>query len=345
NCAMVEFANVLEQLETTFYSQALSKFQPSDFTTAGFSSAQVVIQQITAIGIDEATHTTIIQEELLSLAQTPLTCQFDFTSVLTDVSTMATVARLVENVGVGAYLGAAHLLTDPTILTAAASIATVEARHQTMLNVFNNGQAIPNAFDLPLLPNEVLAIAGGFIQGCNLGITANTPLTVTNTQAIVINTQITFSWSNMPSNLGASGLFCQLMAGGMPISLSLPITQCAMPSGMAGPVAVWITSDNQALNNNARDRSSTTVVAGPTIVFVDIVVEEISQIVRVSGSSSGSASSSSSSSSSSSVISSAISTSTVSLSVATALIASATATATGGSNSMVSLVPAPSATA
>jgi hypothetical protein len=57
----VEFANVLEQLETTFYSQAMQKFQPSDFTNAGFSSAQVAIEQITAISTDEATHTTILQ--------------------------------------------------------------------------------------------------------------------------------------------------------------------------------------------------------------------------------------------------------------------------------------------
>ena len=65
---------------------------------------------------------------------------------------MAPVARLVENVGVGAYLGAAHLVRDAIILTDAASIVTVEARHQTMLNVLNGGTAIPAAFDLPLLP-------------------------------------------------------------------------------------------------------------------------------------------------------------------------------------------------
>jgi hypothetical protein len=161
----------------------------------------------------------------VSLGQTPLTtCSFDFSSVLTDVSTMLTVARLVENVGVGAYLGAAHLVSDPTILTAAASIVTVEARHQTILNMFNNGQAIPSAFDLPLLPQEVLALAGSFISGCDLGISceyilplsiytsfnnfwtfaANTALTVTETEAITVNTQLSFSWSGMPSDLSSS---------------------------------------------------------------------------------------------------------------------------------------------
>lgn len=36
---------MLEQLETQFYTQALQKFQVSDFTAAGFSDANVPIQQ------------------------------------------------------------------------------------------------------------------------------------------------------------------------------------------------------------------------------------------------------------------------------------------------------------
>jgi hypothetical protein len=83
---------------------------------------------------------------------------------------MLTIAQVVENVGVGAYLGAAHLVDDPRVLTAAASIVTIEARHQTLLNVFQGFSPIPQSFDLALSPNEVLAIAGSFIQGCDLGI-------------------------------------------------------------------------------------------------------------------------------------------------------------------------------
>ncbi len=83
---------------------------------------------------------------------------------------MAAAARVVENAGVAAYLGALLLVGDPDILTVAGSIATVEARHQTMLNVLNKGSAIPQAFDMPLNPSEVLAMAGPLITGCDLGI-------------------------------------------------------------------------------------------------------------------------------------------------------------------------------
>ena len=78
------------------------------------------------------------------------------------------------------YLGAAHFISDPVVLTDAASIVTIEARHQTMLNILNDGTAIPTSFDLPLLPQEVLAIAGGFISGCSTGFDALPSLTVTN---------------------------------------------------------------------------------------------------------------------------------------------------------------------
>lgn len=83
---------------------------------------------------------------------------------------MAPVARLVENLGVAAYLGAAHLMSDPVLLTAAASILTIEARHQTILNVINGASAIPQAFDIAFSPSEVLAVASPFISGCQIPV-------------------------------------------------------------------------------------------------------------------------------------------------------------------------------
>ena len=88
--------------------------------------------------------------------------------------TFISVARSLESVGVSAYLGAAHLLSDPALLTAAGSILTLESRHQSLLNIFNGGSFAGQAFDIALTPQQVLALAGGFLQGCSaadLGLT------------------------------------------------------------------------------------------------------------------------------------------------------------------------------
>lgn len=58
---LTEFADVLEQLESEFYKQALAKFKDSDFTSAGFSSSQVAVEQFTTIQEDESTHSTVLQ--------------------------------------------------------------------------------------------------------------------------------------------------------------------------------------------------------------------------------------------------------------------------------------------
>lgn len=168
-----EFADVLEQFETKFYSQALSQFQDADFTSAGFSSSDIPLEQLTTIQSDEQTHSKALQAAILDFGGTPITsCKFNFGPVLQSVGTMINVARIVEDVGVGAYLGAAHLISDPVLLTAAASIMTVEARHQTVLNILSGtGTAIPSAFDIALRPEEVLAIVSPFFSGpCNLGV-------------------------------------------------------------------------------------------------------------------------------------------------------------------------------
>lgn len=64
------FAHVLEQFETEFYTQALAKFQTSDFTSAGFADAQVPIQQFQAIQTDEATHTSVLAVRISPLQKT-----------------------------------------------------------------------------------------------------------------------------------------------------------------------------------------------------------------------------------------------------------------------------------
>ncbi|KAI0334852.1 hypothetical protein GY45DRAFT_1343203 [Cubamyces sp. BRFM 1775] len=338
NLLVLKFADVLENFESQFYQQALQKFQSSDFTSAGFVDAQVPVQQFQAIQSDEASHATLLESTIQSLGDSPISgCSFDFGNALNDVPTMAATARVVENLGVGAYLGAAHLVTDPALLTAAGSILTVEARHQTILNVLNNGVSIPQAFDIALLPNEVLAVAGAFISGCETGITANQPLTLTNTGSVGPGTTLTFS--SPAINGSTDGLFCQMLVGGMPASIPFPFDQCVVPDGIEGPVAIFVTSDMQPLNNNVVERASQAVVAGPTMAFIDTQKQLLSQLALAASSGDNSSNDSSSTttispSQATSIISSASAASATDGATATATDSGASATPTGGAVSV-----------
>jgi len=295
---VLQFANVLNQLEESFYTQALAKFQDSDFTAAGFPASQIAQQTLAGIQQNEQAHIDFLQQGLTDNGAQPLTCNFKFGNALNDVPTMLATARVVEYVGVSAFLGAANLLDDPTLLDAAASILTVEARHQTALNIMSStGTSIPSAFDVGLEPGEVASIAGAFIDGpCDLGVNATNPLTLTNTGPINPGTLLTFSASGVS---GTDGLFCNMITGGATESINLPLASCNVPQNVTGPVALWITSDSNPIPNDVVARGKTTQLAGPAITFVDTTPDELVQLVRGSSTSGVSGSGSSNSTSTS----------------------------------------------
>jgi hypothetical protein len=285
---VLQFADILEQFETGFYTQALLTFQDSDFTQAGFSSSDIPLEQLVTIQNDEQTHSKALQAAIVDFGGTPITsCQFNFGPVLQSVGSMINVARIIEDVGVGAYLGAAHLISDPVLLTTAGSILTVEARHQTVLNILSGtGTAIPSAFDIALRPEEVLAIVSPFFSNsCNLGVQPNPTLIITNQGPVQPGTLLTFQSSAMTG--AQNSLYCQMMIGGLPFSLSLPMSQCIVPGGVNGPVAVFITNDTQPIANDAVNRTPNSLVAGPTILYVDTSPQTLGQFV-VNGGNQGS---------------------------------------------------------
>jgi hypothetical protein len=58
---------------------------------------------------------------------------------------------------------------------------SIESRHSSLLNVLNEGSFAPQSFDIAFRPEQVLAIAGGFLEGCSasdLGLTANAAISV-----------------------------------------------------------------------------------------------------------------------------------------------------------------------
>jgi hypothetical protein len=107
----------------------------------------------------------------------------------------AEVAQALENTGVGAYLGAVPYISDPSILSSAAAIALIEARHAGWLNsVFLDpltGEALSlttnNNVEMPLTPTQVADAAGVFISSLNGGpaLTYSTTPSASNDIAIL----------------------------------------------------------------------------------------------------------------------------------------------------------------
>lgn len=124
------------------------------------------------VGDTEATHVSTLLSTIASGGTQPVApCEYEFG--LTDAETMLKTARILEAVGVSAYLGAAPLISDPATLSAAASIVTVEGRHQTLIRKAAGEQPVPSAFDTALGPRGVFTLASQFIKSCPDGSNLN----------------------------------------------------------------------------------------------------------------------------------------------------------------------------
>ena len=160
---LLNYALTLEHLEATFYREGLDNIGPAAFEAAGFQPE--VREAIVEIGKHEKEHVTTLASVIESLGGTPVEeAKYDFGYEEGDLTGFLATAAALENTGVSAYEGAAqYAIGAPELLTAALTIHGVEARHAAYLNVLNGTVPFPEAFDPPLTPAEVLAIAGPFI--------------------------------------------------------------------------------------------------------------------------------------------------------------------------------------
>ena len=160
---ILNFALLLEYLESEFYVEAVSKGALSGETLA-FA---------TVVRDHELAHVDYLKQALGSAARSKPT--FDFKDTTSNADKFRATAIVLEDTGVAAYNGQGPRLTGKT-LAAAATIVSVEARHAAWIRHIVAGPSYPNApadypapaaLDPALTKQQVEAAVGqtGFIQG------------------------------------------------------------------------------------------------------------------------------------------------------------------------------------
>lgn len=262
-------ALTLEWLETTFYQQGLAQVPQQQFLDLGLTQLQV--QDLAQQGKEEETHVQLLQSALAQKGVQPVQpCQYNFGNSFSSATAMLQTAVTLEQVGVSAYLGAAPLVTDPSILSTAASIYSIEARHQTFTRVATKVAASPSSFDTPLSPKQVFSLAAPFIascpQGSNLALTAFPNITMTNPE---VTAQIAAaSPQQLQLQSTATGAqACAFSSGDLPTGTMF--TQfangaCATPQGLSGVVYVNLVTSMPADSKITDD----IIAAGPMVLVL-----------------------------------------------------------------------------
>lgn len=166
---VLNYALTLEHLEAAFYNEGATRISGRDLFKFGVTHnlgpgvSRNIPGYIELVREHENTHVATLTQVITSLGGAPVaagTYKFPYS----DANGFLQIAMALENTGVSAYDGAIHFLADnPDLLTAGATIATVEARHASYFNLLNGAVPFPAAFDTPKTPQEIVAIASQFI--------------------------------------------------------------------------------------------------------------------------------------------------------------------------------------
>ncbi|EJU06456.1 hypothetical protein DACRYDRAFT_113158 [Dacryopinax primogenitus] len=277
----LQFLHMMEEFEATYYLEGLSAFSAADFSAAGWAIPDLVLENLLTFATDQSNHIQFWGSVLESVGSQPIsTCAFHFEPVLTDVATWLQFGREMEYIGMGALMSALTMLDSPEMLLDVTNIVTVEARHQTLFNIFNGAEAVTQSYDAALTPSQLLAMAGQFITGCEI-FPMDLPMVPQVTHLFAgmpAGLALNWTWGNATTQtVNADAFWCQWTSGTATDAVVQPITQCVSPA-INGYVFAWITNSSTPLTTDITTQNVNNVVAGPAIAFVDSQKDILSEL-------------------------------------------------------------------
>ncbi len=154
---VLNYAYALEQLEAAFYLQVVA--------TPYASISANELRVLTDLRDHEVIHRDFLKTALGNKRIPDVVP--DFSSItFSSRDSVLSAARTFEDLGVGAYNGAAKYLVNTDYLVVAGKIVSVEARHAAAISdlIANRTRAFaPNAFDPAFDPKTVISAASAFI--------------------------------------------------------------------------------------------------------------------------------------------------------------------------------------
>jgi hypothetical protein len=200
--------------------------------------------------VDEQVHESTLISALAAQGVRPVEpCQYNFQ--FSSASQMVAVARVLEAVGVSAYLGAAPLVSNPDVLSAAAQIVTVESRHQTFIRAASSAKAVPAPFDTPLGPRSVFTLLSQFIKSCPASSTLNIPpfteIALNGAQDVAPGQNLVVSnGGSMP----AGAKFCTFInQNNVQFAKVTSDGSCEVPQDLAGETYMLLTKSQSSSDN------------------------------------------------------------------------------------------------
>lgn len=148
---ILQFALTLEHLEARMYRDMLA--------TNILSGKEA--EYLQSFGSHEAAHVDGLTQALSAVGETPVQEQANYNFPAFDSrEAILGFAKTAEDIGVGAYQGAAAAIQNKDYLAVAGSIVQIEARHAAIINMLSGLDPVPAPTTSSLTIDEVNAQVG-----------------------------------------------------------------------------------------------------------------------------------------------------------------------------------------